>query len=42
MTYRILCQQRQRRNHDTFHDEVYEKHRDEIIEDMEACLLDNM
>ena len=33
---------RQRRNHDTFHDEVYEKHRDEIIEDMEACLLDNM
>ena len=33
---------RQRHNHDTFHDEVYEKDRDEIIEDMEACLLDNM
>ena len=33
---------RQLRNHDTFHDEAYEKHRDEIVEDMEACLLDNM
>ena len=33
---------RQRRNHDRFHDETYERHRDEIVEDMEACLMDNM
>lgn len=33
---------RQRRNHETFHDETYENHRKEIVEEMEACLLDNM
>jgi len=33
---------RERRNHDMYHDETYERHRHEIVENMEACLLDNM
>jgi hypothetical protein len=33
---------RDHQNHDLFHDQIFEDEKNEIIEDLEGCLLDNM